>query len=207
MKGFFSFLSMFAIVFSVNIAYAGGALALKDKLDPIKQLSGVFTQKITDKDAALIQQSSGEFKVKRPGFFHWRTSEPYEQVVVGTPEKVWVYDPDLEQVTVDQQSADQANNPMALLTDGAGDIESRYDVSTVSDVETTRFKLVPKQSNPNFTEIEFVFSKDALNAITFKDKLMQQTEIILSQSNKKDVIDDAVFVFDVPPGTDIIQND
>ena len=118
-----------------------------------------------------------------------------------------VYDPDLEQVTVDQQSADQANNPMALLTDSAGDIESRYDVSTVSDVETTRFKLIPKQSNPNFTEIEFVFSKDALDAITFKDKLMQQTEIVLSQSNNKDVIDDAVFVFNVPPGTDIIQND
>ena len=89
MKGFFSFSSMFAIVFSVTVAHAGGALELKDKLDPIKQLSGAFTQKITDKDAALIQQSSGEFKVKRPGFFHWRTSEPYEQVVVVTPEKVW----------------------------------------------------------------------------------------------------------------------
>lgn len=38
--------------------------------------------------------------VKRPGLFYWHTDAPQEQLMVSDGQKVSLWDPDLEQVTI-----------------------------------------------------------------------------------------------------------
>ena len=46
----------------------------------------------------MPQVSSGTFAFARPGKFRWSYDKPYEQLLVGDGDKLWIYDPDLNQV-------------------------------------------------------------------------------------------------------------
>ncbi|MFV1993326.1 MAG: outer membrane lipoprotein chaperone LolA, partial [Acidiferrobacterales bacterium] len=59
-----------------------------------------FTQVVMDAEGNSIQESSGRFWIKRPGKFRWDYKKPFTQKIIGDGKKVWIYDPELKQVTV-----------------------------------------------------------------------------------------------------------
>ena len=77
-----------------------GLDALVERLQKISTISGSFVQYSVDQKGVRVQESHGEFKAKRPDFFYWRTEEPLEQEIYSDGERVTVYDPDLEQATI-----------------------------------------------------------------------------------------------------------
>jgi hypothetical protein len=84
-----------------------------------------FEQKVTDRERRLVQESRGTFAFQRPGRFRWTTARPYEQVIVGDGERVWIHDPDLNQVTVRRMAQALGSTPAALLA-GAADVERAF---------------------------------------------------------------------------------
>ena len=96
--------------------YAGEGRVLLDRfLTETQTMSANFKQTLKSSDGRLMQESTGVFYLQRPGKFRWNYNEPYPQEIVSDGEQVWIFDVDLEQVTVQKQGTGKSNTPMALL--------------------------------------------------------------------------------------------
>jgi outer membrane lipoprotein carrier protein len=186
-----------------QLASADAAQDLKNRIDRIQDLKGQFKQVLRDKTGAALQTSSGEFALKRPGYFLWESAAPYEQTVIGTPEKVWVYDPDLEQVTVRRADEQAADNPARLLSGDLAALRSNYEVTA----QGANYHLEPKSGDSPYRYIEFNFRDETLAGLNFKDKLDQETRIDFDGLQLNTNISAAIFVFTPPQGVDVIESE
>lgn len=191
-----------------TFADVAAAQKLTQQLQAMDSLQGKFEQTVTDKKGAKLQSTQGQFTIKRPGYFLWETHAPNEQVVIGNPQKLWVYDPDLEQVTVRPQNAQADNSPARLLSGDFASLAPQFEVSNKSQAKTDVFTLVPKNKNAeNFSEIQFGFVEGKLAKLSFVDKLGQQTALNLQDTKSNVPVDLKIFTFVPKPGTDVIEND
>lgn len=212
-------IAIFLRVVLITVFSAGAIAQAEDeflqKLNAINTLSGSFTQTITDQDGIEIQEStSGKFLIKRPGYFYWETQPPYEQLIIGNPDRLWVYDPDLEQVTVHNQSQLE-NSPASILSGDDKNIKEKYTVTAEnvtnknnSDKKKQRvvkYHLRSKaDGQKSFDTLTFMFQGDVLQSLVLKDSLGQTTEIVFNDVKVNREIDSAQFDFEPPPGVDII---
>lgn len=188
-------------------AAADAIESLKAKLDDMHSLSGKFEQTMRDKSGEVVQKSSGEFHLLRPDYFLWQSEAPYEQTVLGTPEKVWVYDPDLEQVTIQARTPEQKNNPASLLTGDVEQIRETFEVSESAVKGTTTYQLTPLTQESSYKRIEFVFADESLERLAFVDRLEQTTHIHFTQLQLNPDLKKSFFTFTPPEGTDIIVDE
>ena len=181
--------------------------AIVERLSALQSLRGQFTQTLQAKDGKQLQETTGDFTFKRPGLYHWESSEPFPQVVVGNGETVWVYDPDLEQVTITKQDA-MPYNPANLLSGGIADLATRYHIEQFTDKEQERFTLTPLDTaNAPFVQLGMHFAGGVLQAATLTDRLGQVTRITLQKTTVNAAVNDSLFSFEPPQGTDILMND
>ena len=96
------FRTLFAVFLTclVTSVHAGAIDKLHRFLETTKTLRADFAQIVVAKHGKRPQQSAGVMMVSRPGKFRWQIDKPYSQLLVGDGEKIWMYDPDLRQVTV-----------------------------------------------------------------------------------------------------------
>lgn len=179
-----------------------------DALLAINTLSGEFVQRVLDNEGEELQVTTGEFKIKRPGYFFWKVAPPYEQLVIGTPESLKVYDPDLEQLSVHNQSS-LAGTPASLISGDVDAIAQDYHVSKKSEKAAETYELKQKDSELSaFESLAFTFAKKdktlALTKMVFTDKLGQRTEVSMTKTRMNKAITADNFTFTAPPGTDVI---
>ena len=98
------------------LAHAGAVDQLHDFLKSTRTLKADFSQMVIGKNGRKPQQSSGTVAISRPGKLRWEILKPYPQLVVGDGEKVWIHDPDLQQVTVRKAGQAIGGSPAALLS-------------------------------------------------------------------------------------------
>ena len=106
-----------AAILVAGTAFAGARDTLDQFTTGLKGLDGQFTQQVYDADGRLKETSSGRVALSAPRLFRWEYVKPYPQLIVADGAKVWVYDPDLEQVTVRPQGAEEQDSPLAALID------------------------------------------------------------------------------------------
>lgn len=188
--------------------------ALAKRLEGFTSLQGDFTQLLVSKEGKTLQTTTGQFRFKRPGLYYWQSDEPYPQSVVGNGKQVWVYDPDLEQVTINPQSK-MPYNPATLLAGGVDDINARYHVSASEAAKpyAQHFELTPKESHlakleqAPFVLLTLTFDHQFVRQLTFTDRLGQQTHITFNNTQLNQPINSAVFDFVPPKGSDVLVND
>ena len=93
----------------------------------LKGLDGQFTQQVHDGNGKLKETSSGRVALSAPRLFRWEYTKPYPQLIVADGSKVWIYDPDLQQVTVREQGAEEQNTPLSALID-PGKLDQQFNV-------------------------------------------------------------------------------
>jgi outer membrane lipoprotein carrier protein len=163
-----------------------------------------FTQTVTDRNGRLKQQASGEFAISRPGKFRWSVDKPYQQLLVGDGERVWIYDPDLNQVV--KRRADQAlgTTPAALLA-GRDDVERAFDWQDLPPADGLEWLgATPKDKESSFTEIRLGFDGAALAALDILDNFGQRTRIKLSKLERNPRLAPDLFKFTPPKGADVV---
>lgn len=175
---------------------------LAAKLETYQALSGNYTQVMTAKDGAVIQSITGTFKLKRPGLYFWQSEDPYPQTIVSNGEEIWLYDPDLEQVTI-TPAKQLGFNPSSFL---AGDIRKELSAYQVL-ADGEHFTLMPVADNAPFDALNLAFSGDLLSEASYTDKLGQTTKLSFSAVTKNPPLNQDIFEFEVPPGTDIVTNE
>ena len=193
------------IVFFISgLAQADGLQALQRFLDGTQSARARFVQMVLDKDLKPLQQAQGVMQFARPGRFRWDYSKPYEQTIVGDGEKLWIYDKDLNQVTVRNLDKAIGASPAALLS-GRNDLARDYRLSDIGVQNGLEWaEAVPKSRESVFERVRMGFGKNGLEAMELRDSFGQVTVITFADLVRNPAIAPEVFRFKAPAGADVI---
>jgi chaperone LolA len=185
-------------------AHAGGVDRLQAFIAGAKTAEADFTQTVVDKNGRVTQQASGKMAFARPGKFRWDYNKPYEQVIVGDGVKLWLYDTDLEQVTVRSLGDVIAGTPAALLA-GDNAIEKYFVLKDAGEADGLEWlDATPKNRDTSFERIRMGFKGDLLMQMELFDTFGQRTTLKLSKMVRNPGIPASRFLFAPPKGADVI---
>lgn len=194
---------LFALALT-GAAHAGGIDRLKAFIAGARTVQADFVQTVSDRNGRVTQQASGTMAFSRPGKFRWDYTAPYEQVIVGDGTKLWLYDADLDQVTVKPLNAMIAGTPAALL---AGDdaIEKYFSLKNAGVSDGLEWlEATPKNRDTTFERIRMGFKGDALVQMELFDQFGQHTTLKLTHFVRNPSIAPSYFKFTPPKGADVI---
>jgi outer membrane lipoprotein carrier protein len=184
-----------------------GLSKLVERLGKIQTFSGAFVQESVDPKGRRIQESKGELKAQRPGLFYWHTKEPLEQVIYSSPSEVIVYDPDLEQATIQKISAQSQITPAILFSGDVGRIGDLFDVEYRAINDTvSQFLLTPITEDSLFERLRIRFEGQHLKAMHLTDALGQVSSLSFVYTEVNLVFPKDTFKPKLPKGTDIIRD-
>jgi outer membrane lipoprotein carrier protein len=185
---------------------AADAVARVDAyLASLRTLSADFAQVVRDRDGRVVDRASGTLSLSRPNRFRWDYVQPYVQTIVADGERLWLYDSDLEQVTVRALEAGLGSTP-AMLLSGAGRVADAFEPAGVErSGDWTWNRLRPKQAGTDFEIVGLAFdARGELAAMELRDKLGQTTVIEFARLRRNPKLDAKLFRFEPPPGADVI---
>lgn len=170
----------------------------------LHSLSGQFTQTLTDLNGHESKTSSGTLMLQTPRQFRWDTLTPYKQTIVADGSRVWMYDPELEQVTVRKQSTEEAHSPLTVLTD-VKQLDRNFKVVERGENEGLSWlRLTSTAADPQFDYADLGFDAKGLARMTFRDQLGSTTDIRFSAWQRNVAVPPSAFNFVPPKGTDVI---
>ena len=150
------------------------------------------------------QESSGTLYLQKPGRFRWDYRQPSRQLIVSDGQKVWLYDVDLEQVTIKSLDESLSLTPASLLA-GKANIRDSFEVTRLGSREGVDWlQLTPRRADTDFLEFRLGFSRGDLKVMELKDKLQQSTRIEFSGVRRNPHLAGELFTFVPPPGVDVI---
>jgi outer membrane lipoprotein carrier protein len=183
---------------------AAGRERVESFLHGLEGLQAEFHQTLTDRSGQVVDEARGELAVRRPNRFRWDYQEPHQQVIVADGTRIWLYDSDLEQVTVKRLDNTLSATP-AMLLSGEGKLEDNFVVKEVSkDKGVDWVRMEPKRADTDFKWVRLAFDGNNLLAMQLADKLGQTTSIEFSKMERNPPLDPSRFTFTVPPGADVI---
>ncbi len=164
-----------------------------------------FEQTVYDRAQKVVQISKGKFAFSRPGKFRWTYDKP-AQLIVGDGAKVWIYDADLNQVTVRKLDKAVSSTPASLLT-GDGKIEVLFDLAEQGMQDGIEWlEAKPKKADTGFDRIRIGFSGDTLAAMELFDQFGTRTLLKFSNLRRNAAPDPALFKFTPPKGADVLSD-
>jgi outer membrane lipoprotein carrier protein len=201
----FALLLLLALHPLANAAANDAGLQRVEKfLSGLQGLQARFHQTLADSKGGVTSESNGTLAISRPNRFRWDYTDPYKQLIVSDGSRIWLYDTDLEQVTV-RQLDDSISATPAMLLSGQGNLSDNFTVTqTVQDGGTQWVQLEPKRSDTDFKWVRLGFAGEELKYMQLGDKLGQKTLLAFNQFERNPKLDPARFTFTVPPGADVI---
>ena len=199
-----AFIVVLGLLLAGAAARADSVDLLRDFASNVKSGRAAFTQIITSADGKKKKESSGQFEFVRPNRFRFTYAKPFEQQIVADGQKVWLYDVDLNQVTVRPLTQALGATPAALLAGGTLDKEFDLKAAPAADgfdwvQATPRLKDGPIQS------LRVGFKNAALAALEIIDAFGQRSLLRFSALEQNVRLPDSTFQFTPPPGADVIQ--
>ncbi len=167
-------------------------------------LSGRFSQTMSNANGDPGKTSSGTMALQAPRQFRWETTTPYKQTIVADGSRVWLYDPDLEQVTVRKQSSEEAQSPLTVLTD-LSQLDKDFKVTEQGERDGLQWlRLTSTSKDPQFEFADLGFDVSGLARMTFRDQLGNTTTIQFAGWQRNAALPADTFNFVPPAGADVI---
>jgi outer membrane lipoprotein carrier protein len=189
---------------AVAAASAGREAITRFSTD-LRSLDGRFAQKVFDANGTATDRSEGRISLKAPRQFRWEYQQPYPQLIVADGDHLWLYDPDLEQVTVRVQSYEEQSSPLAALID-PGELDRQFVVSEGGQANGLTWVDL-KARKPDDSAVQAAklgFSANGLATMLFEDQLGQRTEVRFSQWKRNGALPADLFRFTPPEGVDVV---
>jgi outer membrane lipoprotein carrier protein len=190
----------------VALAQGGDAVSrVEAYLATVNTLSADFSQVVRNREGDVVDRASGKLWLSRPDRFRWDYEKPYLQTIVADGRQLWLYDSDLDQVTVRALEQGLGSTP-AMLLSGSGKVGEAFASSAVQrQGDWTWYRLVPTQRESDFEQVSLAFGrKGELAAMELRDKLGQTTVIEFGALRRNVALDQRLFRFEPPPGADVI---
>jgi outer membrane lipoprotein carrier protein len=185
-------------------AHADGVDALREFARGVQSARASFTQTVTSPDGARKKQSSGRFEFMRPDRFRFVYDKPFEQQIVADGQNVWLYDVDLNQVTVRPMAGALGATPAALLAGAA--IDKAFDLKPQAASDGLQWaQAVPRSKEGSIQAIRVGFSGMQLAALEIVDTFGQRSLLRFTALEPNVRFADDAFRFVPPKGADVIQ--
>lgn len=190
---------------AAGTAHAGGRESLGTFTKGLKGLDGQFSQQVFDSKGKRKEASSGRVALSAPRLFRWEYLKPHPQLIVADGTKVWVHDPDLKQVTVRPQGAEEQNSPLTALIDPQKLSRDFNLKDTGNQGGLEWLELTPKQEEgAGFQNARLGFNATGLARMLIVDALGQRTDITFSGWKRNPTFVAKTFRFTPPKGIDVI---
>jgi outer membrane lipoprotein carrier protein len=185
-------------------AQAAGTQRLTQFFDKTTSLRAQFEQVVTDNRGQKVQEVSGTMQILRPGKFRWDYRQPYEQEIVGDGTRIWLYDPELNQVTVRNMSQAIGSSPAALLA-GSKEIERNFTLQDLKSSDGLEWvTATPKEADSGFDQVRLGFGKLGLERMELQDSYGNLTAIRFLSVETNPGLGQHIFMFKPPAGADIV---
>jgi outer membrane lipoprotein carrier protein len=184
-------------------AEAGGLDQLNGFLEANRSARGVFTQTVIARSGRKPQQSSGIFALQRPGKFRWSYESPYKQVLVSDGNKLWSYDPELNQVAVKKLGAAFGASPAALLA--GQDLDKNFELRDGGAADGIEYiEARPKGGDTSFESVRIGFAAKQPVSMEIHDSFGQVTVLRFTQFEVNPKLPAGLFHFVAPAGADVV---
>jgi outer membrane lipoprotein carrier protein len=190
-------------------AHASALEQFKTFVAGTKSAKGEFTQrqvKSMDGGTKTSTPSTGTFVFARPGKFIWSYVKPYDQVLQADGDQLYIYDKDLNQVTVKKLGDALGSSPAAILF-GSNDLEKNFTLSEAGTKDGVEWlKAVPKAKDTSFEQITIGLRNGLPEAMELKDSFGQTSVLAFRKIEKNPALNAASFKFVMPKGADVFNN-
>lgn len=191
------------VLLTAGAARADALDTLKSFVSEVKTGRASFVQTVTSPDGAKKKSSSGSFEFSRPNRFRFDYAKPYEQLIVGDGQKVWLYDADLNQVTVRPFNEALGATPAALLAGSA--IDKDFQLKALPDDGGLQWvQAVPKSKDAGVQSLKVGFRGKELAAVEIVDAFGQRSRLDFAQVESNPNLAAERFRFTPPAGADVI---
>jgi len=195
---------LLALLLAPALALAAGVERFQAYLRDTQTARADFEQRVYDRDKKLVQQSKGSFAFLRPGRFRWTYAQPYPQLIVGDGKRVWIYDADLNQVTVRAMARALGSTPAALLA-GAADVERAFELADAGRRDGLEWvQAKPRERESGFELIRLGIGAAGVQAMELVDQFGQTTVLRFSNIARNPSLDPSAFRFTPPKGADVL---
>lgn len=185
-------------------AWADGRAELERMANGTASLSANFAQQVFDADGEALDQSTGKVMLARPDRFRWEYLTPEPQQIVADGEHVWIYDIDLEQVSVRPQSFDETRSPLAVLLD-LSVMDEQFNVAEQGERDGAQWlRLTPKTTDAEFASVDLGMRDGLLVRMVIADVVGQRTQIVFQDWQRNPTLPAGTFAFQPPPGVDVV---
>jgi chaperone LolA len=165
-----------------------------------------FEQQVFDRAGKVVERATGTFAFARPGKFRWTYEKPHKQVLVGDGQKLWIHDPDLNQVTVKRIGEAISSTPAALLA-GRDDITRLFTLRDAGSAEGLNWvEATPKAQDTGFERVRLGLAGKSLAAMELHDQLGGRTLLRFSELKANAAVSPDTFTFVPPKGADVIED-
>ncbi|MSQ92164.1 MAG: outer membrane lipoprotein chaperone LolA [Gammaproteobacteria bacterium] len=172
-------------------------------LGQLTSLRADFRQTVTDARGRVLERAEGAMALARPGRFRWDYRVP-EQLIISDGVTVWLYDVELEQVTVRAAGEALAGTPAMLLA-GDADLNGEFEITYAGLEDGLEWSLLtPRRLDSDFRDLRLGFEGMELRRMTLHDRLGQTTELELLNIVRNPNIDEHLFSFKPPPDVDVV---
>lgn len=188
-----------------GLAGASGIDQLHRFLEGLRGMQADFEQSVTSSDQPKALYSRGTFYLQRPGLFRWDYLDPAGQFVIADGKRVWLYDADLNQVSHQNQEAALRGTPALLLSD-TGPLEKHFSLVNLGLREDLEWvELIPQTQETEVAKVQAGFAGERLERLEMLDTFGRTTRFRFSRIQRNPSLDQNLFRFTPPPGTDILE--
>jgi len=187
-------------------AFAGARAELDNFTRGLKGLDGQFTQQVFTANGKVKETTSGRVALSAPRLFRWEYTKPYHQLIVADGKKVWLYDPDLQQVTVRPQGEEERNSPLTALIDPSR-LARQFDISEEAAPRDGLqwLSLTPKvDADASFQMASLGFGPNGLARMEVIDAIGQRTAIRFDELKRNPSFAAGTFSFTPAKGVDVV---
>ena len=171
-----------------------------------KTATARFEQEVFDRGGKVVERASGTFAFARPGKFRWTYEKPHKQLLVGDGQKLWIHDPDLNQVTVKRIGEALSSTPAALLA-GRDDITRLFTLRDGGAADGLEWvEAAPKAQDTGFERVRLGLKGRTLAAMELFDQLGGHTRLRFSDLKANAPVSPDTFTFKPPAGADVLED-
>ncbi len=193
------------LLIASQTVFADGVASLNDFFQNTNAMRAQFSQVVTDTQGRKIQEVQGSMQLQRPNKFRWDYAKPYEQQIISDGKQVFLYDTDLEQVTIRELSKTLGSSPAALLA-GGNAVEKSFTIkNAVRKDDLTWVLALPKEKDSGFERVLLGFSDGKLRKMELYDSFNHITKITFDAVERNPVLQYSTFLFTPPKGVDVVS--
>ena len=175
-------------------------------LGDITTISADILQLIVESDGGVLEETEIKMLLKRPDRLYWETVSPFQELIVTNGEVLWNYQPDLEQVTVEEWDPDDSELAGQLLNGNTERLSNEYYVALINTEDNKSFELSPKMDDSIYELVTVNFINDVLDMIHLAGRNGEQTVWQFNNLVMNSLIENNSFEFEIPDGIEVVSN-